>query len=79
MSSFSAPLAEAYVMKKKYEEKLKRMQKVEAGREDQKGHEKSSCAAQKTKNSSRGFVSRMFKKVHPSSAVLPSSEYAVQS
>ncbi|KAL6557550.1 hypothetical protein OROMI_017900 [Orobanche minor] len=74
MSSFCAPLAQAYVMKKKYEEKLEKMDKAEAGRYDdhEKGHAKRSREARSNQESfgSFGFIiSRMFEKVHPSSAV----------
>ncbi|CAK9174248.1 unnamed protein product [Ilex paraguariensis] len=67
MSTASAGLAEVYVTKKLYKEKMKRMENEEA----QKKNYASPDHGRKS-NSGGGFFSTVFKKIHP--AAMPSSD-----
>ncbi|KAL3504681.1 hypothetical protein ACH5RR_034522 [Cinchona calisaya] len=83
MATASGAIAEAYMTKRTYEEKMKRMEKINEKAGDKKeadDADQSTNIANKSKNSSGGFFSGMFKKVHDSStANFPSSDSSVQS
>lgn len=77
MATASAAIAEVYITKRTYKEKMKKMEKIEAG-DKEAVHQGSSTVNKSKKNSSGGFFSGMFKKVH-SSADVSLPETAVQS
>ena len=79
MATASAAIAEVYMTKRTYEEKMKKMEKMEAAAGKKEADQASTTTARKSKDSSSGgfFSGRIFKKVH-SSADVPSSETTAQ-
>ncbi|XP_059281647.1 uncharacterized protein LOC132035403 [Lycium ferocissimum] len=75
MASASAYLAEAYVMKKQFKEKMMKMDAE--GAEIKKQHNPKNTSSSSSSSSGGCFSMKIFKKVHPNTNPHPSTDSVV--